>query len=192
MERKTARGNRLGLILCGLVLLLPGLYALARGLGLFGSRARGEYIISAGTAGFFTADPWAWWVLAAISIVAALLGLRWLLAQARKDTLSGLRLAKGPTGTTDVEADGITRALESELADHPSVLRAKAILTGSKRTPGVRLALVADETSRLDELRGHLGAHAVPRMRDALEVEHLPAVVRLKLEEPSSRPRPVR
>ncbi|MFI0419390.1 alkaline shock response membrane anchor protein AmaP [Spongiactinospora sp. 9N601] len=186
MERKTARGNRLGLMLCGLALLLPGLYALARGLGLFGAGARDQPVIGPGLTGFFAANPWLWWVLAVVSVVLAALGLRWLFAQARKDVLSGLRLAQGPTGKTDVEAGGVSKALETDVSDHPAILRAKADLTGTRKQPGVRLAIVADERSPMEEVRRHLGGKAIPRMRDALEVENLPAVVRLKLEEPSS------
>ncbi|GAA5041942.1 hypothetical protein GCM10023259_011160 [Thermocatellispora tengchongensis] len=181
-ERATARGNRLGLTLLGLVLLAGGGYALARGLGAFGALRAMERIAGPREIVFFARSPWIWWVIAAVALILALLALRWLLVQARRDAPTGLRLAEGPGGVTEVESSGVANALESDVTEHPAVLRARAAVTGTGAEPGVRLRMVADEEAPVDELRHHLGARAIPRMRESLEVEHLPAEVRLRLE----------
>jgi hypothetical protein len=192
LERKTARGNRFGLTLCGLILLALGGLTLAQALGAFGGLASREPILGAEEVGFFARNPWMWWVLAALGVIAAALGLRWLLAQARKDSLSGLRLSEDETGITEVESSGLTRALESDLTAHPAVLRAQAALTGTEAEPGIRLRLTADEAGPLDPVRDHLTTQAIPRMRRALEVDRLPTLVKLKVAEPGDQPRRVR
>lgn len=189
MERRTARGNRLGLALLGVPLLAIGGYALARGLGGFGAARAEDRILLPEHGDYFAANRWLWWVIAALALVLALLGLRWLLAQSRRETLSGLRLEQGRDGTTEVEAAGVADALETDLTRHPAVQRAHADLTGTGTAPSVRLRLVVAEDTPLDVVRDHLDHRAIPRMRQALEVEHLPTVVRLGTGKPAPRGR---
>ncbi|MCG5214446.1 alkaline shock response membrane anchor protein AmaP [Streptosporangium sp. KLBMP 9127] len=191
MERKTARGNRLGLALLGLLLFVVGGLSLARALGAFGRLASMERVVGLREIVFFARNPWMWWVLAALGLIAAILGLRWLLAQARNDTVRGLRLSEDATGITEVESGGVAEALEADLTGHPSILRAQAALTGTRTEPAVRLRLVADEAATIDTLRDHLSTQAIPRMRQALEVDRLPALVQLTLRESGSRPRQI-
>ncbi|GLW06117.1 hypothetical protein Misp01_12470 [Microtetraspora sp. NBRC 13810] len=189
MERTTARGNRWGLGLCGLVLLALGGLTLARGLGLFGFGQKWGFLVGHGTIRLFADNPWIWYVIAAVSVIVALLGLRWLLAQGRKDTRTGLRLEHGPAGTTEIESSGVTHAIEADVEHYPSVQAAHAAVTGTGLAPGMRLRLVTDEDTPVMALRDHLGNEAIPRMRDTLEVERLPTVVQLRMEPRGRRER---
>jgi len=183
------RGNRLGLALTGLALMVLGGFALARGLGAFGldwAPARTS-VVDGNVQRFFAgASPWIWWALALLALIVALLALRWLFVQGRGRSVASLRLAAGPGGVTTVAAGGVTHAVAADVTASPAVLSAEAALAGSPERPEVRLRLVTDERTPMREIIEHLSRVAIPRMRDALERERVPAVARVSLEE--SRP----
>lgn len=193
MSRKTSHGNRWGLALVGLVLIVLGGGALSRGAAAaWGSS--GTPIVDGDVRGFFTgASPWIWWLVAALSLLVALLGLRWLFVQARRDTTRGsLRLERSPSGATEVSADGMARAVAADVETSPAVLSADADLAGTHSRPEVRLRVVADETAPIGELSRHLSTVALPHMRDALERDRVPAVARVSLEPAPASQRMVR
>jgi hypothetical protein len=190
VNRKTKRGNRLGLFLTGLVPTLLGLYALLRGLGaLPRSWARADTPIADGPVrSFFAgASPWIWWAVAALSIVVALLGLRWLLVQGRRESRESLRLEAGPGGVTDVAGDGLAGAVAADAEYYPVVLDADAALAGERDRPEVRMRLAADENAPMSAVREHLADVTIPHLRDALDVDRVPVVARVTLE-PSQAP----
>ena len=183
MNRRTSRGNRWGLALTGIVLAVLGGCALARGMGAFGRYAAGTAIADARVRFFLVAwSPWIWWVVALVAVIVALLGLRWLFVQGRRDSRDSLRMETGPGGVTDVTAKGMAAAVAADVATSPAVLNAGADLGGSGNRLMVRLRLVADEQASMSELRDHLAGVAIPHMRSALEAEHVPTVARVTLE----------
>jgi hypothetical protein len=195
VNRKTRRGNRLGLFLTGLVLTLLGLYSLLRGLGaLPRSWARADTPIADGPVqSFFAgASPWIWWAVAALSIVVALLGLRWLLVQGRRESRESLRLEAGPGGVTDVTGNGLAGAVASDAEYYPVVLGADAALAGRRDRPEVRMRLAADENAPMSAVREHLADVTIPHLRDTLDVERVPVVARITLEPPQAPTRVVR
>jgi hypothetical protein len=184
--RRTARGNRVGLAVVGVVLMVLGGLAIARGLGLLaqeGAPADRALVDEPLQRAFAQYDPLLGWAVAVAAALITLLGLRWLLAQGRGDSVRGIRLAAGPEGVTDVESRGIAQAVAQEVADHPDVISATAALTGREEHPGVRLRVVADERTRIDDLREHVGGVAVPHMREALDTERVPTVTHVTLKE---------
>ncbi|MBB2913867.1 hypothetical protein FHS43_005176 [Streptosporangium becharense] len=184
MRDRTARGNRLGLLLTGLPLLVLGALGVARSLGALPRAwvpAGGPVLDAPTRAAFARQGPWPWWVVAAVAVALALLGLRWLLAQTRRHRLDGMRLDGGPAGITELRTRGVTDALAAEVAAHPSVLDASAALVGTQARPVVRLRVLVTEDARMDAVREQLGEVAVPHVRQALETERLPAVARVTL-----------
>ncbi|MEU6738144.1 hypothetical protein [Streptosporangium sandarakinum] len=192
MDRKTARGNRLGLLIIGLLLTAAGVYALVRGTRLLPQSwaSAAEPLISPATrAGFARNAPWSWGALSLAAVVLALYGLRWLIVQGRSGRLRGIRLERGPGGATDVRADTVTEAMAAEVGAHPAIHDVTAAMTGTSAHPAVRLRLTADETTPMSAICEQIGGVAVPRMRQVLETEHVPAVAKVSLAEP---PRPRR
>ncbi|MEU9836969.1 hypothetical protein AB0D67_35995 [Streptosporangium sp. NPDC048047] len=192
MDRRTARGNRLGLLIIGLLLTIAGAYALARGTRLLPQSwaSATEPLISPATrAGFARNAPWSWGALSLAATLLALFGLRWLIVQGRSGRLRGIRLEHGPGGATDVRADTVTEAVAAEVRAHPAVHDVTAAMTGTSAHPAVRLRLTADETAPMSAICEQIGGVAVSHARYALEAEHVPAVARVNLAEP---PRPRR
>ncbi|WP_214323342.1 hypothetical protein [Nonomuraea sediminis] len=170
MNRRTARGNRIGLTLVGLLLVLLGVL----GLVLWGTTPANQPILLTRMR-----DPMVWWGVAVVAAIMAILGLRWLLVQGRRATAGTLRLDSGPTGTTLVSSNGITQAVAADVAASPAVLRASANLGEAGE---VRLNLVADEQAPMSQVLTQLSDVAIPRMRSTLETERVPAVAQVTLE----------
>lgn len=178
MNRRTARGNRLGLAVVGAVLLVAGLAALARGLDLLPGGARSPVT---GQAARDLADrAWFWPVVAAVLILVTLLALRWLAVQTRADELRVLRLEPDPgRGATRLPARAVTGAVQTDVAASPYLRRADASLGGSSARPRLYLAADlsagADPGAALERIR-----EAVDRSRQALERPRMPAVVQIR------------
>ncbi|MEV0615573.1 hypothetical protein AB0I81_19825 [Nonomuraea sp. NPDC050404] len=190
MSRKARRGNRWGLALVGLVLAVLGGSALARGLGGFSQQwaAARTTIVDGNVTGFFArTGQGIWWLVALAALVVAVLALRWLFVQGRRQVCGTLCVEDGPTGVTRVSAGGMARAVAADVAASPAVLRADANLLGPPGRPEVRLRLTADESVPMGELERHLSTVALPHVRDALDRDRVPAVARVSLE-PSPSP----
>ncbi|MEU4409559.1 hypothetical protein AB0F88_34045 [Streptosporangium sp. NPDC023963] len=194
MDDKTARGNRLGLLLVGLTLMILSALAIARGAGAFPQAvapARSPIVDGSVRQPFATYNPWLWWVIAAAGIVLALFGLRWLLAQGRRNRLGGMRLEGGPAGVTEVDTGSVTDAAAAEAGTHPAIINATADMIGTNAHPAVRMKVVVAEDAPMSAVREQLGGVVIPHMRQALDTERMPAVARVSLEDAPRRPRTV-
>jgi hypothetical protein len=200
-HRSTA--NRVGLGIVGLVLTVAGAAALARGLGLLG--APHAPVISGQVAAYAARNAWFWPALAIVALVIELLALRWLLGQARTDTIRHLDLETDTRhGATRLSARAAASALEDDASEsmhggqptyrgrltpgHRATSgrgpratrgeRVRATLNGAPSAPGLAVAVVlpdeADPAAARHDIQG-----AVTRLRQSLETERLPAVVRL-------------
>ncbi|WP_067452833.1 alkaline shock response membrane anchor protein AmaP [Actinomadura macra] len=182
MDRRPAHLNRTGLILLGLLLAIPGAAALARGLGAFGDGRASSPVLSTRVHDYVNDQSWFWPAVAVASVVLALLGLAWLLAQGRSSRLPALTLEpKGGDGTTHLPAKAVTDALEAEIEEYPGVRSARARLLGTSRNPKLRLNVAYSRRADLSELRQRIADEALRRLCLALEREEVPAVVRLRL-----------
>ena len=180
---RTARGNRLGLALTGLVLLIGGGYLITRSLGGFGSRQAQDPIYSAGTAGWIHDQrPWFWVALTALAVILAALLIRWLLAQLRTDSLNRIALdtstGSGP-GRAGLPAAALTAAVGAEIDSYPGVSKVRASLAGTPDQPELRLRVTIDPDADLARVRRRITGQALADARTALDTEHLPTQLRL-------------
>ncbi|MET8144149.1 hypothetical protein ABZU32_27905 [Sphaerisporangium sp. NPDC005288] len=114
LHSRHAGVNRTGLAIVGLILLLAGAAALAKGLGLLG--ARGQPVISGQVAAFASRTGWFWPAVAVAGLVVELLALRWLLMQARRNAIRHLDLEEDPGhGATHLSARAAAEAVEDDL-----------------------------------------------------------------------------
>lgn len=183
MSRRTARGNRIGLAIVGLVLLLISLLALARSLnvmpGILGSPD--APVIEPRTSEFAAEQTWFWVALAVVLIVIALLALRWLAVQTRSDSLGRLRLESDPRrGVTTMPAGAATGALESDLANSPYLRRASASLDGTATRPRLNLAATIAPSAEVAAAKSRV-YEALERYGQAMEAPDLPTTVHLRV-----------
>ena len=185
--RRSARGNRWGIALVGALLLVIGLMALAAGQGLFGSGAAGQALLGSPVLAVL-GQQWVPYVAVAVAFVAGFLALRWLLSQGLNDTIGRLSLDKTEDGHVTMGENVVGGALEREVSDYPGVRRARAHLTESATDPRLRLALTLDEDADVTEVWQRVRTEALTNLRNALELDTVPAVVRMSMTAPAKNP----
>jgi hypothetical protein len=183
MSRRTARGNRIGLAIVGLVLLAVSLATLARSLnlmpGILGSPD--APVIEQRTREFAAEQTWFWVVLAVALIVIALLALRWLAIQTRTDTIGRLRLESDPRrGVTTMPAGVATGALENDLVSSPYLRRASASLNGTSTQPRLNLSATLTPSAEVAAAKSKV-YEALERYGRAMEAPDLPTTVHLRI-----------
>lgn len=182
---RTARGNRVGLALTGIVLLAGGGYLIARSLGAFGSGQAQEPIYTDNTAGWIHDQrPWLWIVIAVLAVILAVLVIRWLLMQLRSDSLNRVVLDTGTTtdrgsGRADLPAGALTTAVGEEIDSYPGVSKVHAALAGKPDQPELRLKVTIDPDADLAKVRRRITTEALAHARTALDTDHLPTQLRL-------------
>ncbi|KAB2347012.1 alkaline shock response membrane anchor protein AmaP [Actinomadura rudentiformis] len=182
MDRKAAFINRTGLTVLGLLLTAGGGAILTRAVGWWGPSAESAPVLTDAMRRFPGEHSWFWPSVAAGACALALIGVAWLLAQARSEKLPGLSLeADDSGGQTRVSSDAVTSALEEEIEALPGVRAARARLLGDKDHPRLMLNVAYGARANLETLRKGIEDKAVTHVRAALDLNALPTVVRLSL-----------
>ena len=181
------RWNRFGLIILGLALLVAGGYGLARGWGAFGERAASEPLLVESWRRFVGRnESWFWPAAAALAVLVALLGLRWLRAQLAAATPRRIDLThRSDGGTTVVVPAGAAQALAADIERYRGVTQASARLSGDADVPDVDLRIEVDERCNLPALRRCIEEEALTRFRQALDLSDLDANIEFRLTSPS-------
>lgn len=189
MRRGPDRLNRTILTLLGLLLLGAGAYGLARGYDAFGERQAADPVLGDTLRDFVGRnDDWFWPVAAAVSLLVAWLGLRWLVAQVRAPTVSRLPVASDPErGSTELSAPGAAAALAGDIEEYAGVRAARARVVADGAEPAVEVMVEVHDDADVAVVRTRIEEHALPRFASALEVAHLRARVHLRLAEPGGR-----
>lgn len=183
MTRHTAHVSRTGLVIIGLILLLGGGAVLARGLGASQSILGSSHatLLTHGEVQYPSRNSWVWPVVAAACAVIALLALWWMAAQTSTRTVRRMSVEPDRVhGTTVLRADAATGAIADELESYPSIRAADAVLRGSAATPGLQLAVTAENRADPATLRARIESEALAHLRTALERDTIPTVMRLQ------------
>ncbi|GII83639.1 hypothetical protein Ssi03_16290 [Sphaerisporangium siamense] len=177
MRQPPAAVNRVGLVIVGLLLACAGAVCLVRALGLLGPPS--APLIPPEVATYPAGRPWVWPAVIVISLIVALPALRWLVAQGRRGTLRTLDLEPDRAhGATRLSAGAAAGALEEDLIESLPGERVRASLSGSADDPRLALAVVIPD--RADPAAARQGiSGAVGRLRRSLEIERLPATIRM-------------
>lgn len=181
---RPAQLNRSVLALVGVILLLAGAFVLAVGLGLLRT-VLPDLDPNAPLLPTELALPaWATYVAIVVAVVIGLLCLRWLLAQAlRRPKTSTWRLpaADSARGTTQLDTDHAADAISAEITGYRGVAKATATLTGPHTQPVLHLVVHTEPGTDIGPVRERIATHALPRLRQALQLDTLPADLLLRL-----------
>jgi hypothetical protein len=185
---RPARLNRSLLTLIGLILLLAGAYAALRGLGvltpLLGQSPQ-DPLLPPGV----SAPGWLPAAAIALGVIVALLCLGWLLAQtrARAHRPGTWRFTDAAEqGSTAMASTAAAHAVAAEIETYTGVHTARAVLTGDRAHPQLHLNLAITEHAPVTEIRARIDDEALPRLRQALELDALPTEILLRLSGPVS------
>ncbi|MCM6776345.1 alkaline shock response membrane anchor protein AmaP [Nocardia sp. CDC159] len=176
---RPARLNRGLLGLLGLLIAAAGAGAIAAHLGRLRWVDSGSSLVP-GTA----APPhWVLYLAIVLAIVLGLASLRWLAAQVtRLPRPTRWQIgAPEPTGVTVVGSDTAATPLVADIESYADVRDVTARLTGSGRAPELHLVVTTEPDADLTEVRRRILGHAVPRLRQALEVEIIPVTMEMRL-----------
>lgn len=168
MSTHVNAANRSVLVLLGLLLLTAGVLGLVLSFGGFGTGPAAGPVLPEQPRSFARENPWFWWAVAAGSLVLALLGLRWLVAQLGTDRVGRLDLtADESDGVTTVHSGAVTDAVENEVQAIRGVGGTSAHIRGGQRRC---LSMTVDLTERADiaEVRARIEQGVVPHLRQAL------------------------
>ncbi len=185
--------NRSLLTLIGLILVLAGLVIGVLGLGLLANRtplavpSPGDPLLPPN----LSLAPWVPYVVIVVAVLIGLGCLRWLLAQtSRRPVAQTWRLpTEAGQGRTEVNADIAAAAFVAEVQTYPGVARAAAHITGNHGQPAVHLTLTTTDQAPVGELRERIDTIALPRLRQALELDSVAAevLIRLGTQQPANR-----
>ena len=188
MRRGPDRLNATVLTLVALVLLGVGSYGLARGYGALGEGQAADPVLGDDMRDFATRNAdWFWPLAAVISLLAAWLGLRWLVAQFSTPTVNRLPVRADGPGHTELAASGATAALARDIEEYAGVRSARARLVSDHPTPEVEITVEVHDDADVPVVRRRIEEHALARFRSALELQELRSQVHVRLAERAGR-----
>lgn len=184
VRRPTDRLNSTVLSLLALVLIALGAYGLARGYGAFGDQRAMDPVLTDDVRDFVSRNAnWFWPLAAAVSLLVAWLGLRWLIAQIHAPTVSQLPVRADGPGRTELGASGAAAALAHDIETYPGVRSARARITDDDPSPEVDVTVDVHDDADAVALRRRIEEEALPRFRSALELGELRSHIHLRLAE---------
>lgn len=125
---------------------------------------------------------WLLWVIVAAAGVLGLACLRWATAQVTRMPQPVRWRARTPDSgdRTALAATTVARPVAVDLEGYDGVRSAAAWVCGPGRAPELYLVVTAEPDADIGALRTRVLDHAVPRLRQALEVENIPVAMELR------------
>ncbi|MCM6776348.1 DUF6286 domain-containing protein [Nocardia sp. CDC159] len=176
-RNRPARLNRVTLGVLGALLLIGGGYALAAHYGRLGWVDADGPLLSLGTP-----PVWGLWTIVVFAIVMGLACIRWLSLQGNRLPAASRWRAR-PTGEDTITLDSATaaRPVVADIETYAGVRTASAWLLGPGIAPELHLMVTTTPDADVLALRRRILTHALPRLRQALEVEAVPVTMELHL-----------
>lgn len=181
---RPARLNRVLLALTGLVLLAVSAFTLVLA---FGPLERMLPFLSSRAPLIWPGTPMPFWLPYTTIAVTLLVGfgcLRWLLAQTRHTPPSRTwrLITDAARGVTYLDTTHAATAIAEDVQTYRGVAKASATLTGPRAQPRLRLNVHTETGTAINPLRLRITEHALPRLRQALELQDLPTELLLRLD----------
>lgn len=180
---RPARLNRTLLFVTAVVLLAAAAFVLLTATGVLRLVDRGAAL----TPPTLDLPAWAPWATVVVAVVLGLLALRWLLAQTQRRAKTGTwRLGDRDGDITRLDAQTAVGPLVDEVESYDGVHRASARLAGTSARPTLYLSVGTEDAADVTALRYRIDTEAVPRLCQALDLDHLPAEVLIRLDDARS------
>ena len=176
---RPARLNRTGLAVIGVVLSAGGCFAVATYLGMLTIVDPHSALVP----GTEAPPTWVLYVVAAVAVIMGTLTVRWLLAQlVRTPKTHTWRLEQdADRGSTELVSSTATAPLVGELTSYPGVRAVHATLAGTREAPVLALVINLERDGDLTAVRDRIETDGIPRLRQALDLDTLPATVEFRV-----------
>jgi hypothetical protein len=169
--------NRTLLALIGLLLLAAGGFALATHFG----RLRVLDPAAPLVPGDAPPPAWVFRVAIAVAVLLGLLCLRWLAAQAFRRPKAVAWRTDDTSGATVLDSATAAAPFAADVESYEGVRAASAWLSGPREAPELLLIVTTDRDTDAAAVRDQVAGHAVPRLKQALEVDDLPVRLEIRL-----------
>lgn len=191
MQRRTIRGNRVGLIIVALLLALAGAAIITVHLGVFGKTAAQTKLYPQPAARWVTGHDWIFWIAAVLAVIVALIALRWLVVQLRTDRVHRLVMdteqnTDPGSGRTSLAAGAITAVITGDAEAITGVRNANASLSGPRDAPELWLKVTVDDNADTGAIRTLLLDNVLADARTALEMPQMPTYLTLTVSSRST------
>ncbi len=179
-----ARLNRILLAAFGLASTAVGGYVLAAHFGRLGWVNPRSALVPAAVP-----PAWVLWTVVGVGCLVALGSVRWVLAQIPRKPRPARWRARARDCADTVALDTVVACapVSTDIESYDGVRGAAARLCGPGSGPGLHLVVTAAPDADVTALRDRIRTHAVPRLRQALELEELPVQMELRLARERSR-----
>jgi hypothetical protein len=171
------RTNRFALTLFGLLVLLIGAAGMSASTGVFGHGFSRRTLFANRVSTYIGHHGgWVWPAAAGVSLVIALIALRWILALLVSTDRAGdipIPVAASD-GTTVLQPAAVTGALTREISTYHGVDNAHGRIIGEGAAPEIVLEVTARPGADLHVLYQRIEAEALAHARQALGKERLP------------------
>ena len=185
------RTNRFALTLFGLLVLLIGAAGMSASAGVFGhSFSRRALFANQISSYIGHHGGWVWPAAAGLSLVIALIALRWIFALVISTDRAGDIPVPVATsdGTTVLQPAAVIGALTREISTYHGVDNTRGRIIGEGGAPEIVLEITARPDTDLHALYQRIEAEALAHARQALDKDTVP----IKLDLDVSRRRPSR
>jgi hypothetical protein len=171
------RTNRFALTFFGLLVLLIGAAGLAASVGAFGHSFSHRTLFANRVSTYIGHHgEWVWPAAAGVSLVIALLALRWILAlMISTDRAGDIPIPVATSdGTTVLRPAAVTGALMREIGTYHGVDNAHGRIIGDGAAPEIVVEVTARQGADLHALYQRIEEEAFAHARQALDKESLP------------------
>lgn len=186
------RFNRTVLAGLGLLLLAAGIYVLVRSYGGLGDAREHTAVLLPGLRRFVGSNlGWFWLGTLIVVLLVAFAGLSWVRMQLRAGpAVREVRLNESAReGRSVLDPAALESALSEDIASYAGITGARSKLRADGAEPEVDVRIDVEDYADIASLRQQVEAHALRRLREALEVQAVLANLRFDLSPAQRRVR---
>lgn len=180
---RTARVDRTVTALLGMLAIAAGAAALLVGAGVFGpDRARRSVIDPKLLTQIEQNRELTLGLAIGLGVVLALLGSWWALREVLPERRPDVALESSPSRQVTITAGALSSAIREDAGSIVGVARTRVRMVGNADCPGLRLTLWLNEGADVRGVWTELDSRVLARARHALDVDVLPAAIRIELD----------